>query len=82
MSGRSRRLRPPFVPLLVSCDLRPIRHGEEKLSRGYSSIARAAAVPLIPTPWNWIFLPMAHIPLARNPKMAGCRLRPSAFMRL
>lgn len=47
-----RRLRPPFVQLRARRDLRPIRPGEEKLSRGYSSIAHAGAVQLILMPWN------------------------------
>lgn len=81
MNSRSRRLRPLFEPSLVTLDRQPTQHGEEKLSRGCSSIVRAGAARLIPMPWNWIF-PLTHrIPLALILKMAGCHPRPNAFMR-
>ena len=61
----SSRLRRLFVQCRARRALRPIRHGEEKLSPAYSSIARAGAARLIPMPWNWIFPLMARIPLGR-----------------
>ena len=51
MNSRPRR-RPVFALWQASRDLLPIRRGEEKLSPGCSSIARADAVRLIPMPWN------------------------------
>ena len=74
--------RHPFVLWRAMCDLQPIRLGEEKLSPELSSIARAAGARWIPMPWNWIFPPTLHIPLDLNRKMAGCRPRRNAFMRL
>ena len=67
MSSRPRRWRPLFALSRASRDLRPILRGEERLSRGCSSIARADAVRLIPMPWNWIFPPTVRIHLAWNP---------------
>jgi hypothetical protein len=52
MISRSRRLRHRFVQLRARCDQRPIRHGEEKSSPGYSSIGHAVAAQLIPMLWN------------------------------
>ena len=64
MSSRPRRWRPLSALSRASCELRPILRGEEKLSRGCSSIAHAVAVRLILMPWNWIFPLTVRILLA------------------
>jgi hypothetical protein len=70
ISSRLRRQGPQFALSRASRDLRLILRGEERLSRGCSSIARADAVRLILMPWNWIFPPTLHIHLAWSPKTA------------
>jgi hypothetical protein len=79
MNSFSRRQPLLFVPSRVTLGRQPTLHGEGKSSRGCSSIVRAGAARLIPMPWSWIFLLMAHILLALMPTMTVCLLRPSAF---
>ena len=50
MSRLSRRQHYPFAQLPVKYGHQPLLRGEEKLSRGCSSIVRAGAARLIPTP--------------------------------
>ena len=70
MQPRPRRLLPLFVLSRAKCGLQPIRHGEEKLSRGCSSTGLGDAVQSIPMPWNWIFPPTVRILLRRSLTMA------------
>jgi hypothetical protein len=79
MNSFSRRQPPLFVPSWVTLGRHPTLPGEEKSSRGCSSIVRAGAARLIPMPWNWIFPLMLRTLLALMPTMTVCLLRPSAF---
>ena len=69
MSSLLRRQRLLFVPSRVTLGQQPIQRGEEKSSRGCSSIVRAGVAPLIPMPWNWIFLLMLRTLLVLTPTM-------------